>query len=424
MRIAIFHEGLHDGTGGFQEALSKIQVLTHNNKTKHEFVVFTRFEQTRRRLLNEGIESIQIKHRGFRLIDRWSANVVGGAVLRRLRRLGLKRLGRHLDALLDDYGIDIVLLTECNEIALRIGDHPFIITVWDQFSRDFPELPEVYRQFDLWEKVPRSTLTRALAVIVDSPTGARRIANLYQVDPRRIVVLPFLPSLAVRRHAGGDGIMTVEKVNRKYDLPQRYIFYPAYPASEKNHLYLLESLATLEQRDGVILHAVFCGGGAPADWATVKRQVQSLGLTSRVKFLGLVPDEDIPALYEGAIALVMPSYCGPTNLPPLEAVMLGCPVIYSDLPAFREQMGDAALYCDLGDVSSLADHLLALNRDPALLDNIRKAGFRLAEQITKIDYGERLAGVLDNYDYLRRRWTWPDTLITDAVSGRRFKRAG
>jgi glycosyltransferase involved in cell wall biosynthesis len=39
----------------------------------------------------------------------------------------------------------------------------------------------------------------------------------------------------------------------------------------------------------------------------------------------------------------MPSYFGSTNLPPLEAVSLGCPVIYSDLPEFREQMGDAAI---------------------------------------------------------------------------------
>ena len=128
-----------------------------------------------------------------------------------------------------------------------------------------------------------------------------------------------------------------------------------------------------------------------------------------MKFLGLVPDEDIPALYDGALALVMPSYCGPTNIPPLEAVTLGCPVIYSDLPEFREQMGDAALYCNLADSSSLADQLAALIQDPELIAHLQKAGSRLAAEIAKIDYGERLAAVLDNYAYVRRRWTWPET---------------
>jgi glycosyltransferase involved in cell wall biosynthesis len=411
MRIALFLEVVHDGTGGFQEALSKIESLSLKSTTKHEFVVFTPFDQTRKRLLKEGIDAIRFKNRGLRLIDRWSATTVGNAVLRRLRRLGFKSLGQHLDALLDDHDIDLVILTDCNESTLRIGDHPFIITVRDQFNRDLPEFSEVYtdRYFEQLEKVPRVALTRALAVIVDSSTGARRVADLYNVDPSRIIELPFVPSLAVRRHAAGGGLTTAEGVRRKYDLPASFVFYPAFPASEKNHLYLLEGLVALEKERGIILHAVFCGGGAPLNWAIVERQVQALGLTARVKFLGLVPDEDIPALYEAAHALVMPAYCGPTNLPPVEAVTLGCPVIYSDIHGYREQMGDAALYCDLGDVSSLANHLAALIQDPALLDRLRNVGFSLAAEVAKIDYGQRLAGVLDNYAYVRRRWAWPKT---------------
>src|SRR5262249_60417747 len=113
----------------------------------------------------------------------------------------------------------------------------------------------------------------------------------------------------------------------------------------------------------------------------------------------LRPAEDVPPLYQGAAALVMPTYGGPTNLPPLEAVTLGCPVIYSDLAGCREQMGDAALYCDLFDPSSLADHLATLIRDPALRDRLRSAGDRLAAQIAKIDYAERLARLVDDHAY-------------------------
>jgi glycosyltransferase involved in cell wall biosynthesis len=126
-----------------------------------------------------------------------------------------------------------------------------------------------------------------------------------------------------------------------------------------------------------------------------------------VHFLGLVPDEDVPALYEGAVALVMPAYFGPTNLPPLEAVTLGCPVIYSDLPEFREQMGTAALYCDLENVLSLTDHLAALMNEATLLDQLQKAGKNLAADVAKLDYGERLRPILDKYAYDRQRWAWP-----------------
>lgn len=412
MRIAVFLERLNDGTGGFQQALSTIESLTCNNATKHEFLIFTQFDETRRQLSEHGIEALLFKHRGYRLIDRWSATVLGGAVLRRLQRLGLRRLGRHLDALLDDHAIDLVLLTECGEIAQRIGDHPFIVTVWDLWHREHPYFPEIYRsrQFEQCERVARAALPRALAVIADSRAGARLIASLYQVDPGRIIELPFLPSLAVRRHAMGNGLKTVDEVRSKYALPDTYAFYPSFPANDKNHFYLLEGLADLERRHGIALHAVLCGGGEPQHWAMVERQVRALGLTSRVHFLGLVPGQDIPALYQGALALVMPTYTGATNLPPLEAVTLGCPVIYSDLPEFREQMGDAALYCDLADPASLADHLAALIQDSAIRDRLRAAGRRRAAEIEKINYSERLAPVFDHYAYISRRWTWPERL--------------
>jgi glycosyltransferase involved in cell wall biosynthesis len=412
MRIALVFECLHDAHGGaFQQALSTIERLTRKNARKHDFVVFTTFEQTRQLLLKEGIKSVRIKQGIFRLLDRSSATVIGGGILRRLRRLGLRRLGRHLDALLDDNGVDLVLLTETVDSAMRIGDHPIIVTILDLDHRDHPEFPEIYsnRTFERIERVLVNTLTRALAVITNSPSSARRIASLYQVDPERIIELPFLPSLTVRRHAAGDGLTTAEEVRRKYDLPARYVFYPAFFFPFKNHLYLLEGLIALERKHGIVLHAVLCGAGSPLHRAVVERQVRALKLTERVHFLGLVPDQDIPALYEGALALAMPAYNGPVNLPPLEAVTLGCPVICSDLPGCREQMGDAALYCNLAEPSSLADQLAALVHDPQLVPHLRKAEQRLAAEIAKIDYNQRLASVFDSYSYVRRRWTWPET---------------
>lgn len=410
MRIAVFLESLPDSGGGFLQALSTVESLMRMDEKQYEIVVFTPAERTRQRLLEYGIESVLFKRWGIRLIDRLSSTVAGGAVLRRLRRLGFHRLGRHLDALLDDHAIDLVVFTECAEAALRISDHHYIVTLWDIDHREYLEFPERYadRVFERVENTYRVTLVRALAVIANSSWGARRIAALYHVDTHRIVVLPFQPSLAVRRYAAGAKLVTADVVRRKYDLPERYLFYPAYFSYHKNHLYILEGLVDLERRHGIVLHAVFCGGGDPGDQTIVERQTQVLGLTARVRFLGLVADEDIPPLYEEALCLVMPTYCGPTNLPPLEAVTLGCPVIYSDLPGCREQMGDAALYCDLANPSSLAGILATLIQDPTQADRLRKAGARLAGEIAQIDYGKLLSPVFEKYAYIRRRWAWPE----------------
>src|SRR5262249_3283142 len=215
MRIALFIECLRaDHGGAFEQALSTIECLTRTCGTKHDFLVFTPFEKTRHVLLKYGLKTIRIRQGIFRLLDRWSGTVAGGGILRRLQRLGLPRVGRHLDALLDDYGIDLVVLTETVDSALRIGDHPFIVTVLDLDHRHHPDFPEIYsnRAFERIERPLVNALTRALAVITNSASSARRVASLYQVDPCRIIEIPFLPSLAVRRHAAGEGLITAEEV--------------------------------------------------------------------------------------------------------------------------------------------------------------------------------------------------------------------
>ena len=219
--------------------------------------------------------------------------------------------------------------------------------------------------------------------------------------------MPFLPSLPVRRHKAGEGVITADGVRAKYDLPDQFAFFPAFLTHHKNALYMLEALVDLERRHGVVLHAVFCGSGTPAALALVKRQVDALGLRGRIRLLGSVPDGDVPALYEAALALVAPSYFGPINLPPLEAATLGCPVICADYEACREQMKDAALYCDLKAPSTLADHLLALMRDENLRSRLRQESRKLADELAAVDYRAQLAGVLDEYEYKRRRWAWP-----------------
>ena len=63
--------------------------------------------------------------------------------------------------------------------------------------------------------------------------------------------------------------------------------------------------------------------------------ISAHGLTDQISIIGFVDSAELAALYRGAAALVMPTYFGPTNLPPLEAWAVGTPVIYPE--AFKAQ---------------------------------------------------------------------------------------
>ena len=102
-------------------------------------------------------------------------------------------------------------------------------------------------------------------------------------------------------------------------------------------------------------------------------------IRERVTFLGQVNDAArLERLYEGAVALVFPSFYESFGLPPLEAMRLGCPVVASDIPALREVCGDAALYVDPYRPADIAGAVRTLLSDPRLREDLRERGQRRA----------------------------------------------
>jgi len=123
--------------------------------------------------------------------------------------------------------------------------------------------------------------------------------------------------------------------------------------------------------------------GLEAELAVVGAGRRGAELAGRgVRRLGAVADRrDLEALYAGAVALVMPSRAEGYGLPPLEAAACGTPSVVSDLPVFRETLGDAALRVPPGDPEALAQALLRVAGDAALRDRLAgAAAARVAER--------------------------------------------
>jgi alpha-1,3-rhamnosyl/mannosyltransferase len=97
-------------------------------------------------------------------------------------------------------------------------------------------------------------------------------------------------------------------------------------------------------------------------------------LPEGVKAVGWVPDEDVPALLALADALVLPSFAEGFGLPVLEAQAAGTPVACSDLPALHEAGGEAAVFFNPRDASTIASALNALLGDDEKRSLLRKKG--------------------------------------------------
>jgi glycosyltransferase involved in cell wall biosynthesis len=245
---------------------------------------------------------------------------------------------------------------------------PSLASVHDlmhRYERRFPEVSANGRYY-LRERLFRNICTWAKGILVDSDVGKQQVHESYQVPSEQIFVLPYVPPRYI-----SEAVISSDFLH-KYQLPEKFIFYPAQFWRHKNHIRLISALARVKEKYPDITLVLV--GTRKNAYEDVVKHVNLLGLDSHVRIFGYVPDNDMPEFYRRARAMVMPTFFGPTNIPPLEAFALGCPVAVSNIYGIPEQVGDAALLFDPNSVDEMASCIERLWRDDALCVSLISKG--------------------------------------------------
>jgi glycosyltransferase involved in cell wall biosynthesis len=279
---------------------------------------------------------------------------------------------------------------------------PYIATAWDVQHRLQPYFPEVSTE-GKWinrETYFSETLRRAAFIITGTKAGQREIEQLFNIPSERIRIIPFpTPKFALAAFADSNS----DKILKKYNINQDYLFYPAQFWPHKNHIGILLALRHLKEEFNRPFLIVFTGSDK-GNFEFIKQKVDELSLSQLVIFTGFVPPEDLISLYQNAFALIFASFFGPDNLPPLEAFALGCPVIASRVPGAEEQLGNAAILVDPKDPLEIAKAIIALKENPDLRQTLIQRGYSRAKQWTGQDYIREICKIVDDFVPIRRCW--------------------
>jgi glycosyltransferase involved in cell wall biosynthesis len=108
--------------------------------------------------------------------------------------------------------------------------------------------------------------------------------------------------------------------------------------------------------------------------------ISQLGLENAVRYVGVVAESELPALYAKADVLLMPSLHEGFGLPVLEAMACGTPVVASTAGALPETAGEAALLVDPLDIEGLADAVVRIVDDGELRAELRRRGLERARE--------------------------------------------
>ncbi|QQN62749.1 glycosyltransferase [Bradyrhizobium diazoefficiens] len=381
LRLAVMLEQALEVGGGFQQPLNDLLWLREwAAKSGNEIVVYSPYPLTLEILKEFGIEA---RLRKFGVLD-YVFLFLKYCGPFDLVQIALELKSPFERALIRD-GIDVVHFTSTSKRHLLLYQLPFIITIFDGCHRDAPEFPEVrtFGEFERREILFRLASTKAVAVIVNAPELIDHLCRRYAMERERAICIPFSPSTYVGRSAPDAAADAA--VLAKYRLEPGYLFYPAQFWQHKNHITLLAALASLRER-GITEGLVLCGSNRSGR-EKIDAAIRTYGLSEQISIIGFVESAELGALYRGASALVMPTYFGPTNLPPLEAWAVGTPVIYPE--AFKAQAGDAAILFDYDDPRSLADAIVNLRAEGAR-ERLRAAGhLRLAQFAEETEAGRQ-----------------------------------
>jgi len=391
--VAILESSVTSG-GGFNQSLNAILQMQRLVADNFQFSVITSVKENIEYLQNFSIKSQYVKVGFFNdIFSVISASLLGSQII---AKLGITSL---LEKKLIKERCDLVYFVKPSIHAIALQKINYIITVWDLCHRDNLEFPEVHFNgvFIAREWLYRNLLPLALLVLVDSEILAKRMVIRYGIDRNRVLSMPFAPSPFI------DNISKKEEDNvlSLYGLDRGYFFYPAQFWPHKNHIRILQALTILN--DQYIKCKVVFVGGDQGNLNYIEAKIKEYDLEEQVKILGFVPVEHIKSLYENCQAVVMPTYFGPTNLPPLEAWSLGKPLIYSN--HLKAQAGDAAIMINPDSAEELADAMKKIFDDTILEKYVARGYGRLKE----IDNDRKLCEdglmlMLESFDKRRECW--------------------
>lgn len=250
--------------------------------------------------------------------------------------------------------------------TLPIIRHPSIYSVVTVHDLGFEYLPE-YHQFP--QKLYLDRMTRYAAASADhiiavSSSTKKDLITKFGTEEERITVI----------HEGVDKQRffpeedTAKKVVEKYSLDFPYILFVGTVQPRKNLRRLIKAFSLLVtskrnslEKVGKASNLKLLLAGKPG-WLydDIYSAPTEFGVADRVKFLGHVPGEDLPGLYQQAICFCLPSLYEGFGLPVLESMASGTPVVLANVSSLPEVGGEAAIYVDPYSAESIAQGLFEL----------------------------------------------------------------
>lgn len=257
---------------------------------------------------------------------------------------------------------------------------PYIVSVMDTITLSAKELYPFPQQikYNILHKYVRRIVHGAAMVIAISEHTKKDIVKYYGISSYKICVVP----LAVEeRYSHQWHPSDIVNFRAKYGLPETFVLYIGGIDPRKNIGIIFKAMKALVATGQTCPLLAFAGRiEDQREYPNMIKTIRFLGIERFIKFLGYVPDDDLPLLYRASAAFIYPSRYEGFGLPVLQAMAAGTPVITTKLSSIPEVAGDAAFYIDPDAPEALIQALQILQTNNDLRSSLIISGKRQARK--------------------------------------------
>jgi glycosyltransferase involved in cell wall biosynthesis len=244
---------------------------------------------------------------------------------------------------------------------------PALVTIHDLGYRYFPEAHSKSRYLAL-EASTWFSSRYADRIIAISEATKRDLMGFYGVSGRKITVVYHGYDKRYHQRTEEEILPAIAK----YGLERPYFLHVGTLQPRKNIIRLVEAFDRFKERGRP--HQIALVGKKGWLYDSIASAVQKSTSAECIVQPGYVDAQDLPALVDGAEALIIPSLYEGFGLPALEAMASGTPVIASNSSSLPEVVGDAGLLVDPTDVSAIAAAMESVAASADLRAELRAKG--------------------------------------------------
>lgn len=264
-----------------------------------------------------------------------------------------------------------------------------IITVHDIY-------PEIIKSF--YPPVKRSELKNIFAeieksnahIIAVSGFIKSKLIEIYGLNPEKIhVVYSGCDPIYFKNHNKNY----IEMVKQKYNLPERFIFFPAVKWPHKNHINAVDAVLSVRNFYPDIKLVLTGGWGTMNHLPQMKILGQKINNYNWIQDVGHVLSSEMPAFYKLASVMLFPSLSEGFGMPIIEAMASGCPVVCSDIEVFREIGSDAVIYVNPFDPEHITEGLIQVLNDRRLVTTLKSEGSSQSSRFSLDNIAKELSRV-------------------------------